>query len=55
MFDFPVFSELGLPREVNKEMPVEGHKDDCKVFYIFNYPMTCGEELVIFQPLTKHT
>jgi hypothetical protein len=41
-----IHPDLGLPREVDKEKPVEGHKTDCKVFYIFNYPMTCGEELV---------
>ena len=43
--------ELALPREdeITDENRVIAHPDDCKVFYIFNFPMTCGEELV-FDP-----
>lgn len=39
-------SDLALPREVDPEMPIVAHPSDCHVFYMFNYPMTCGEELV---------
>ena len=41
--------DLPLPREVDPENPIAAHESDCHVFYIFNYPMTCGEELV-FNP-----
>ena len=40
---FGYFPELGLPREVDPEMPLVRHEDDCKIFYIYNFPMTCGE------------
>ena len=40
---FTVFSELALPREIDPENPIMRHPDDCKVYYIFNFPMTCGE------------
>ncbi|TRY63170.1 hypothetical protein TCAL_02088 [Tigriopus californicus] len=43
--------DLPLPREVDPESPIVAHPDDCHVFYMFNYPMTCGEELV-FNPDT---
>lgn len=36
-------AELALPREVNPEQPIERHADDCKIYYIYNFPMTCGE------------
>lgn len=35
--------ELALPAEVDPEAPLQRHPDDCKVYYNFNYPMTCGE------------
>uniref|UniRef100_A0A0K2UUV0 Chitin-binding type-2 domain-containing protein n=1 Tax=Lepeophtheirus salmonis TaxID=72036 RepID=A0A0K2UUV0_LEPSM len=41
--------DLSLPREVDPENPIQAHPDDCKVFYVYNYPMTCGEELVFSQ------
>ena len=40
------FADLPLPREVDPENPIAAHESDCHVFYMFNYPMTCGEELV---------
>ena len=45
------FPELALPREVDPESPIVAHPDDCHVYYVYNYPMTCGEELV-FNPGT---
>jgi hypothetical protein len=36
-------SDLALPREIDPENPITRHADDCKFFYIYNYPMTCGE------------
>ena len=44
-------ADLPLPREVDPENPIAAHESDCHVFYMFNYPMTCGEELV-FNPGT---
>jgi len=38
--------DLGLPRKVDPENPVEAHATNCKIYYIVNYPMTCGDELV---------
>lgn len=35
--------ELALPEEVDPEAPLRRHPDDCKVYYNFNFPMTCGE------------
>ena len=32
-------------------MPIVAHESNCHVYYVFNYPMTCGEELV-FNPET---
>lgn len=43
--------DLSLPREVDPENPIEAHPSDCHVFFVYNYPMTCGEELV-FNPGT---
>ena len=40
---YVVFLELALPREIDPENPIMRHPDDCKVYYIFNFPMTCGE------------
>ena len=34
---------------MDPENPIAAHESDCHVFYVFNYPMTCGEELV-FNP-----
>jgi len=34
---------LALPAEVDPEKPIMRHPDDCKIFYNFNFPMTCGE------------
>ncbi len=42
--------DIGLPRKVDPDNPVEAHDSDCKIYYIFNYPMTCGDELV-FNPV----
>ena len=36
---------------MDPENPIMAHPDDCHVYYIYNYPMTCGEELV-FNPGT---
>ena len=39
-------SELPLPigpRDPDVETPVIRHPDDCKIYLIGNYPMTCGE------------
>ena len=41
-----LLADLPLPREVDPENPITAHESDCHVYYIFNYPMTCGEELV---------
>ncbi len=43
--------ELDVPREIDPENPVAAHPSDCHVYYIYNYPMTCGEESV-FDPGT---
>lgn len=43
--------DLPLPREVDIENPVVAHETDCHVYYVYNYPMTCGEERV-FNPAT---
>ncbi len=40
------YVDLALPREVDPEMPIAAHDSDCHVYYVYNYPMTCGEELV---------
>lgn len=46
-----LFSDLPLPREIDPENPVVAHESDCHVYYVYNYPMTCGEERV-FNPGT---
>ena len=37
------FSELARPDETDLENPIMRHPDDCKIFFNFNFPMTCGE------------
>ena len=48
LFFFPC-PDLPLPREVDPENPVQAHESECNVFYVYNFPMTCGEELVFHQ------
>jgi len=41
--------DLPLPREVDAENPIAPHESACNIFYVYNFPMTCGDERV-FEP-----
>jgi len=40
---------LPLPREVDPENPIAAHESACNIYYVYNFPMTCGDALV-FEP-----
>ena len=38
-----LFALRDVASETDPESPIRGHPDDCRIYYYFGYPMTCGE------------